>query len=82
MYIVIKRDKSDALKHKVHELKELATGIIECLEEAYSESHESESRTRTRRDGRLEGRRYDEDYDNYDNDDYGRDDRRGMRPRY
>ena len=55
---------------------------MECLDEAYSESRESESRTRTRRDGRLEGRRYDEDYDNYDNDDYGRDDRRGMRPRY
>ena len=77
MYIVIEKDKSNALKHKVRKLKELACDVMDCLEEAYSES-----RTRTRRDGRLEGRRYDEDYDNYDNDDYGRDDRRGMRPRY
>lgn len=83
MYIVIEKDKSNALKHKVHKLKELSCDIIDCLEEAYSESHESESRTRTRRDGRLEGRRYDEDYDNYDDYDYSRDDRsRGMRPRY
>ncbi len=82
MYIVIEKDKSNALKHKVRKLKELACEVIECLEEAYSESHESESRTRTRRDGRLEGRRYDEDYDNYDDDDYNQDNRRGMRPRY
>ena len=82
MYIVIKRDKSDALKHKVHKLKELACDVMECLEEAYSEGRDSESRTRTRRDGRLEGRRYDEDYDDYD-DDYSQDNRsRGMRPRY
>ena len=81
MYIVIKRDKSDALKHKVHELKELATGIIECLEEAYSESHEFESRERTRKDDRYDGRRYRDDYDDYD--DYNRDNRgRGGRPRY
>lgn len=84
MYIVIERDKSDALKHKVRKLKELACDVMACLDEAYSESHESESRTRTRRDGRLEGRRYNEDYDDYNNDDdYSRDDRsRGMRPRY
>ena len=83
MYIVIEKDKSNALKYKARKLKELACDIMYCLEEAYSEGRESESRTRTRRDGRLEGRRYDEDYDNYDNDDYSRDDRsRGMRPRY
>lgn len=84
MYIVIERDKSDALKHKVRKLKELACDVMSCLDEAYSESYESESRTRTRRDGRLEGRRYNEDYDDYNNDDdYSRDDRgRGMRPRY
>ena len=82
MYIVIEKDKSNALKHKVRKLKELACEVMECLEEAYSESHESESRTRTRRDDRLEGRRYDEDYDNYDDDDYNQDNRRGMRPRY
>lgn len=83
MYIVIEKDKSNALKHKVRKLKEFACDVMDCLEEAYSESHESESRTRTRRDSRLEGRRYDEDYDNYDDDDYSRDNRsRGMRPRY
>lgn len=85
MYIVIEKDKSNALKHKARKLKELACDIMDCLEEAYSESRESESRTRARRDGRLEGRRYNEDYDDYNNDDddYSRDDRgRGMRPRY
>ena len=83
MYIVIEKDKSNALKHKVRKLKELACDVMDCLEEAYSESHESESRTRARRDGRLEGRRYNEDYDDYDDDHYSRDDRgRGMRPRY
>lgn len=85
MYIVIEKDKSNALKHKARKLKELACDMMDCLEEAYSESRESESRTRARRDGRLEGRRYNEDYDDYNNDDddYSRDDRgRGMRPRY
>ena len=83
MYIVIEKDKSNALKHKVRKLKELACDVMDCLEEAYSESHESESRTRARRDGRLEDRRYNEDYDDYDDDNYSQDDRgRGMRPRY
>ena len=83
MYIVIEKDKSNALKHKVRKLKELACDVMDCLEEAYSESHESESRTRARRDGRLEDRRYNENYDDYDDDNYSRDDRgRGMRPRY
>ena len=83
MYIVIEKDKSNALKHKVRKLKELACDVMDCLEEAYSESHESESRTRARRDGRLEDRRYNEGYDDYDDDNYSRDDRgRGMRPRY
>ena len=83
MYIVIEKDKSNALKHKVRKLKELACDVMDCLEEAYSESHESESRTRARREGRLEDRRYNEDYDDYDDDNYSRDDRgRGMRPRY
>ena len=85
MYILIEKDKSNALKHKARKLKELACDMMDCLEEAYSESRESESRTRDRRDGRLEGRRYNEDYDDYNNDDddYSRDDRgRGMRPRY
>ena len=82
MYIVIEKNKSNALKYKVRKLKELACDVMDCLEEAYSESHESESRTRARRDGRLEGRIYNEDYDDYD-DNYSRDDRgRGMRPRY
>ena len=83
MYIVIEKDKSNALKHKVRKLKELACDVMDCLEEAYSESHESESRTRARRDGRLEDRRYNEDYDDYYDDNYSQDDRgRGMRPRY
>ena len=33
MYLVIKREKSEHLKHKVHKLKELACDVLECLEE-------------------------------------------------
>lgn len=72
MYLVIKREKSEHLKHKVNELKELACDVLECLEEAYSESHESESRERSRHDDRYEYRIRRADYD-----DYGRDETRG-----
>ena len=41
MYIVIKREKSEHLKSKVHKLKELACDVLECLDEAYEESHQS-----------------------------------------
>ena len=79
MYIIIKRDKSDHLKHKVHELKALACDVMECLEEAYADSRESETRDRRTRDDRYEprGRR-----DEYEMDDY-RDEVRGRgRGRY
>lgn len=79
MYIVIKKDKSEHLKRKVHELKELACDVLECLEEAYSESHESESRERSRREDRYEPRRSYDDYDDYDRDETRG---RGMRGRY
>lgn len=78
MYIVIKREKTDVLKHKVKELKELACDVMECLEEAYSESRESEGREYSRRDSRYEPRRRREEYDDYE--DYGRN--QDMRMRY
>lgn len=78
MYLVIKREKSEHLKHKVHELKQLACEVMECLEEAYSENKESDYRDRSRRD-------YRDDYNM--RDDYDRDYRdeargRGGRMRY
>lgn len=82
MYLVIKKEKSEHLKHKVHKLKELACDVLECLEEAYSESNESESRNRIRREDSYEPRRrYDDDYEDYD---YKREEARGrgMRGRY
>ena len=72
MYLVIKSEKSEHLKHKVHKLKELACDVLECLEEAYSESRESEGRERSRYDELYEPRMRSEEYD-----DYGRDEARG-----
>ena len=63
MYLVIKREKSEHLKHKVHELKTLACEVLECLEEAYSESRYEDSRERSRRDERDGYRMYEDDYD-------------------
>lgn len=63
MYLVIKRENSEHLKHKVHELKTLACEVFECLEEAYSESSQEDSRERSRRDERYDYRRYEDDYD-------------------
>ena len=68
MYLVIKQEKSEHLKHKVRELKELACDVLECLEEAYSESHESEGRERSRYDERYEPRMRREDYNDYERD--------------
>lgn len=67
MYIIIKREKTDHLKHKIHQMKELACDVMECLEEAYAESRESDSRESTRRMDRYEPRkRYDDEYDDYE----------------
>lgn len=68
MYLVIKREKSEHLKHKVHKMKELASDVLECLEEAYSESHESDGRESARHDGRYEQRMRYDDYDDYERD--------------
>lgn len=62
MYLVIKREKSEHLKHKVHELKELACDVLECLEEAYSESSYEDSRERSRRNEQDGYRMYEDDY--------------------
>lgn len=79
MYLVIKREKSEHLKHKVHELKELACDVLECLEEAYSEGQESENRERSRHDDRYEPRRRHDEYDDYEREDARG---RGSRGRY
>lgn len=79
MYLVIKKDKSEHLKHKVYKLKELACDVLECLEEAYSEGRESESRERSRREDIYEPRRYRDDYDDYERDEARG---RGSRGRY
>ena len=63
MYLVIKRENSEHLKHKVNELKTLACELFECFEEAYSESSQEDSRERSRRDERDGYRRYEDDYD-------------------
>ena len=63
MYLFIKREKSEHLKHKVHELKNLACDVLECLEEAYSESSREDNRERSRRDERYDYPRYEDDYD-------------------
>ena len=63
MYLVIRNEKSEHLKHEVHELKTLACEVLECLEEAYSESKYEDGRERSRRDERDDYRRYEDDYD-------------------
>lgn len=79
MYLVIKQEKSEHLKHKVHKLKELACDVLECLEEAYSEGRESESRERSRQYDMYEPRRRSDEYDDYERDEARG---RGMRSRY
>ena len=79
MYLVIKQEKSEHLKNKVHKLKELACDVLECLEEAYSEGRESESRERSRYDERYEPRMRREEYDDYERDEARG---RGSRVRY
>ena len=72
MYIIIKKDKSEHIKEKVHKMKEMASDIMECLEEAYREHHESGYE---RDSVRHSERDY---YGNEDYDDYSRDMARGM----
>ena len=63
MYLVIRNEKSEHLKNKVHELKTLACEVLECLEEAYSESKYEDGRERSRRNERDDYRGYEDDYD-------------------
>lgn len=67
MYIIIREDKAEHLKKKVHKLKEFATEIMECLEDAKEEAREREMYGR---DDAMGGGRYDDE-------DYGRDMARG-----
>ena len=42
MYIIIKRDKAEHLKEKMHHIKTAAMEVLECIEEAYTKHHEHE----------------------------------------
>ena len=64
MYIVIRREKAEHLKEKLHKAKEVIAEIAECFEEASEEAHSTEQedmyRDRARRDDRYY---YDDDRD-------------------
>lgn len=80
MYLVIRDEKAEHLKEKVHKMKEFACEIMECLEAAKEEGRRHEDDYRhdySRRDEGYDSRRYDDD------DMYGRDMARGRgRGRY
>ena len=42
MYIIIKRDKAEHLKEKLHHIKTAAVEMIDCIEEAAMRRHEIE----------------------------------------
>lgn len=68
MYIIIKKDKAEAMHEKLRKLKTFACDIIEELEEAREKEYEEDElygRERARRDGRRKEDRddYDDDYD-------------------
>lgn len=70
MYIVIKRDKAEHMKEKLHKAKRVIEEAMECIEEA-SEQHE---------DYRSRARGYDRYEDDYEERDIARG--RGSRGRY
>lgn len=67
MYIIIKRDKAEHLKEKMHHIKTAAMEVLECMEEAYAKHHEQSEdyyRDSARRSmARSEEPYYREDYD-------------------
>lgn len=81
MYLVIRHDKSEHLKEKVHKMKEIACEIMECIEDAYEETRGRE-RERERDYGR-EYRRYEDRTEDMreGRENYGREEARG-RGRY
>lgn len=48
MYIIIKRDKAEHLKEKMHHIKAAAMEVLDCIEEAASTRHDG-YREETRR---------------------------------
>ncbi len=77
MYIIIKKNKAEHLKEKLHKAKEIVSEIMECFDEASEERddrYEDEGRERRRIDAwyGAKGRR-----DDYYEDDYERDEARG-----
>lgn len=83
MYVIIKSDKAEHLKEKLHHIKTAAMEVLECIEVARHTDHAPEDYTadHSRHAGydmeRSRGRR---GYDDYD--DYEREMSRGRRGRY
>lgn len=73
MYIIIKRDKADKLKEKMHHIKTMAMEVLDCIEEA-AERHQEYSETPYREEARYrsvhpyshEGHRDMPEYDGYE----------------
>lgn len=82
MYIIIKRDKAEHLKEKMHAIKSAALEVLECIEAARHIEHEEEHYADYARGrGRSMSRGRERDYDDYD--DYEHDHARGRgRGRY
>ena len=74
MYIIIKRDKAEHLKEKLHHIKAAAMEILECMEEAYSKHHEYDSEYHPD----MARRSMTRDEDPYYKEGYDRDDARYM----
>lgn len=74
MYIIIKRDKAEQLKEKMHHIKAAAMEVLECMEEAYAKHHEQPDEYY--RDSARRSMARNEDP--YYQDDYNRDEARYM----
>ena len=73
MYIIIKRDKAEHVKEKLHHIKKAACEVLDCIEEAAARRHEMEDELYE--EECFGHRRHEEDFD----DDM--DERRGRRGR-
>lgn len=71
MYIIIKRDKAEHLKEKMHHIKTAAMEVLECIEEAASKHYDRMEEYNRDMARRNMARRddYQDDYD-YEDDRY------------
>lgn len=79
MYVIIKRDKAEHLKEKMHHIKTAAMEVLECIEEA-AEKHHERLDDYYRDDARYSDRPVHSDYPEHE--DYRRDYARRSRGRY